>query len=114
MLSANCKTLRTKFGIDKCKILVIRSEQLVNSESIQLPDDQALKSLKGIDVYKYQGELESDRVLTTQTKTNSEEEYFRMMLKVRKLKQNGPKQVKAVNNWTVSLIRYSGTYVENF
>ena len=73
----------------------------------ELPDGKVIK-WKG-ESYKYFGILEADKFL--EEKLNVWKEYIRRLRKLLKSKRNGGNLVRGVNNWAVSLLRYSAEFV---
>lgn len=49
----------TDFGIEKCKVLSIEREKIVDSDGIQLEDENVIKSLDKEENYKLMGILQS-------------------------------------------------------
>ena len=97
-----------QFGIEKCAVLVLKRGKLVESDGIQLPDDNEIKSLKEGEGYKYLGVIEADEMLHCQMKEKVSKEYLRHVRKLRKSKLNGRNLIQGINAWAVSLVRYAG------
>ena len=100
-----------EFGIEKCAMLVMEKGKIVKSVGIELPDGKVFKSLQEGESYNYLGILEADKFLEEKMKLNVSKEYIRRLRKVLKSKLNGGNLVRGVNACTVSLLRYSATFV---
>ena len=81
--------------------------KLVQSEGIKLPDGRKIRNIGDDDGYKYRGVLEVDNIMHEVMKSNMEE-YTRRVKKALTSKLKSGKVIKAVNNWAVSLLQYSG------
>ena len=100
-----------EFGIEKCTMLVMDKEKIVNSAGIELPDGKVIKLLHEGESFKYLGILEADKYSEEKMKLNISKEYIRRIRKVLKSKLNGGNLVHGVNTWAVSLLRYSVAFV---
>ena len=100
-----------EFGIEKCAMLVMEKGKIVKSVGVELPDGKVIKSLQEGESYKYLGILESDKYLEENMKLNVLKECIRRIRKDLKSKLNGGNLVRGINNWAVSLIRYSAAFV---
>ena len=98
------------FGIEKYAMLVMEKGKIVKSVGMELPDDEATKSLQEGESYKYLGILEADTFLEEKMKLNVSKEYIRSLRKVLKSKLNGGNLVRGVNTWAISLLRYSAAF----
>ena len=96
------------FGIEKCAVLVLKRGKLVESDGIQLPDDNEIKAPKECEGYKYLGVFEADEMLHSQMKEKVSKEYLKRVRKLGKSKLNGRNLIQGINTWAVSLIRYAG------
>ena len=85
--------------------------KIVKSVGIELPDGKFIKLLQGGESYKYLGILDADKFLEEKIKLNVLKKYIRRIRKVLKSKLNGGNLVHGVNNWKVSLLRYSAGFV---
>ena len=94
-----------QFGIEKCAVLVLKRGKLVESDSIQHPDDNEIKPLKEGEGYKYLGVIEADEMLHSQMKEKVSTEYLRRARKLGKSKLNGRCLIQEINTWAVSLVR---------
>ena len=99
------------FRMAKGAMLVMEKGKIVKSVGIDVPDGKVIKLLQEGKSYKYLGILEADKFLEEKTKLNVSKEYIRRLRKVLMSKLNGGNLVRGVNNWAVSLLRYSAAYV---
>ena len=100
-----------EFDIEKCATLVMEKGKTAKSVGIELPDGKVIKSLQEGESYKYLGILEADKFLEEKMKLNVSKEYIRRLRKVLKSKLDGGNLVRGVNNWALSLVRYSAASV---
>ena len=77
---------------------------------IQLPNDKEIKSLKDGEIYKYLGVLEADEVMVNKM-TDEVKEHYRRVRKVLETNSNIGNVFKAINTWTVSVVRYSTAFL---
>ena len=96
-----------QFQIDKYAMLVIKRR----SDCIQSPNDEVIKSLEEGESYKYLGVLEADEVMVNERKDKVKKEYFRRVKKVLETKLNSGNVFKAINTWTVSVVRYPTAFL---
>ena len=96
-----------QFQIDKYAMLVIKRR----SDCIQSPNDEVIKSLEEGESYKYLGVLEADEVMVNERKDKVKKEYFRRVRKVLETKLNSGNVFKAINTWTVSVVRYPTAFL---
>ena len=90
-------------------MLVIEKGNIEKSVGIELPDGNAIKSIKEGESYKNLRTVEADRFLGQYLMLKVSEGYFRRLRKVLKSKLNDGNLVQGVNTWAVSLLRYSTT-----
>ena len=100
-----------KFGIEKCTMLVMEKGKIMKSVGIELPNSKVIKSLQEGESYKCLGILQADTFLEEKMNLNVSKEYIRRLRNVLKSKLNGENLVRGVNNWAVSLLRYSAAFV---
>ena len=70
-----------EFGVEKCAMLVLKTDKIVESNGILLPNNDIIKSIHGENGYKYLRVLESDGVLCEQIKEKLKQEYKRRLTK---------------------------------
>ena len=87
-----------EFGIEECVMLVIEKGKIVDSVSMELPDDKVIKSLQEGESYKYLGILEADEFLEEKMKLKVCKD-FRRLRKVLKSKLNGGNLSRGNNAW---------------
>ena len=106
--------IRMEFGVNKCAILIMKRGKLTESEGIQLPNKEEIKSLGEGDTYKYLGVLEADDIKHQVMKKEIKEEYmyFRRIRRILKSKLNGGNTITAINSRAVSIIRYSAGIIK--
>ena len=71
-----------------------------------MPDGEEFWSLGEDSSYKYLGVLETDQIKQEEMKGKIEAEYFSRVRNVLKSKLNAGNTIKAINTWSVSLVRY--------
>ena len=89
----------------------MKKGKIVNSDSIQLPNDKVIKSLEEGHSYKYLDVLEVDEVMANEMKDKVKKEYYRRVRKVLETKLNSGNVFKAINAWAVSVVRYSAAFL---
>ena len=102
-----------EFGLEKCAMLVMEKEKIVESVGTELPNGKVNKSLQDGESYKYLGILEADKFLEEKMKLNLSKKYIKGSRKVLNSKLNGGNLVHGVNAWAVSLLRYSAAFVSS-
>ena len=93
------------FGVQKCGVVVMKRGKVVNSDGIQLPNGESIKSVDE-EGYKYLGILEIDEIMNQTMKELVQKEYLRRLKKILKSRLNGKNIIIAINTWAVSLLRY--------
>ena len=86
-----------QFGIDKCVMLVMKKENIVKSNGIQLPKDKVIKSLEKGESSKYLGVLEADEVMVNEITDKGKKECYRRVRKVLETTLNSGDVFKAIN-----------------
>lgn len=100
-----------EFSIERCAILVIKEEWIINTFTIELPDGKAIKSLGEDESYMYLGILDTDKRLVDEMKKKVLKEYFAQLREVLKSKLKDESSDQGVNAWAVSLLRYSVAFI---
>ena len=77
------------FGVQKCAMLVIKRGKVIESNGIDLPNNETITSIHEENGYKYLGVMEADQVLGGQMKERLRKEYKRRVKKILKSKLNG-------------------------
>ena len=101
-----------EFGVQKCAMLVIKQGKVIESNGIDLPNNETIKSIHEENGYKYLGVMEADQVLGGQMKERLRKEYKRRVKKILKSKLNGGNMITAINTWAVSMMRYTTPFVD--
>ena len=78
---------------------------------MNLPNNN-IKGLNLDEIYKYLGILQADDVKHTQVKKETLSEYNKRVRKLLKSKLNGGNIIKAINNWTVPVVRYTAGIID--
>ena len=100
-----------EFGLDKCATLTIQRGSGVQTEGINLPNNN-IRGLSMEESYKYLGILQADDIKHVQVKKKAASEYTKRMRKVLKSKLNGGNSIRAINSWAVPVIRYTAGIVD--
>ena len=95
-----------EFGLDKCATLTIQRGSMVQTEGINLPNNN-IRGLNLEESYKYLGILQADDIKHVQVKKKAASEYTKRVRKVLKSKLNGGNSIRAINSWAVPVIRYT-------
>ena len=94
-----------EFGIKKCGVVIMKRGKSNKTDGIVLPNGETIKEVEK-DGYKYLGILELDNIKEKEMKDKFKYEYLRRTRLIVKSKLNGNNIVKAINVWTISLLRY--------
>ena len=100
------------FGIEKCAMVEMKRGKLIDSDGLDLPEGQKIKSLQDEEAYKYLGVLENDKIKSTEVKDILRQEYFRRVKKILRSKLNAGNIIEAINSRAVSLIRYGAGIID--
>ena len=100
-----------EFGIEKCAILVMKIDKGHMTDGMELPNHDKIRTLGEIETYKYLGILEAETIKQVQMKDMIRKEYLRRTLKLLETKLSSRNLIKGINTWAVSLVRYSGPFL---
>ena len=101
-----------EFGIQKCAMVELKRGKMIQSNGIDLPEGQKLKSLEEGEGYRYLGILESDKVKSVEMKDILRKEYYHRVRKILRSSLNAGNTIQAINSRAVSLIRYGAGIIE--
>ena len=101
-----------KFGIEKCAMLVMKSDKRHLTDGMKLPSQDKIRTLGEKETFKYLGILESDTIKQVEMKDKIKEEYLRRTRKLLETKLSCRNLIKGINTWAVSRVRYSGPFVK--
>ena len=99
-------------GISKCARLEMKKVKAVQSEGIELPNGETIKSLKDGKGYQYLGVLLFNSVKSKEIKDIITKDYYRKSRKILKAILIAGKTIQAINVKAVSIIRYGAGIVE--
>ncbi|KAM3959727.1 uncharacterized protein ACR2FA_006251 [Aphomia sociella] len=100
-------SIRMEFGVDKCAVLHVQRGRVMNSESIQLPENICLRSLSEVETYKYLGMSESLGISDADMKQSVRQRFFSRLAKVLNSLLSGGNKVRAYNSWVMPVLIYS-------
>ena len=103
---------RMQFGLSKCAVIALKRGKTISGRNIRMPDGEEFRSLGEDGSYKYLGVLETDQIKHEEMKGKLVAEYFSRIRKVLKSKLNAGNTIKAINTWSVSLVRYVAGIIE--
>ena len=106
------KDIGMEFGISKCAMLEMKRGRVVDSNGIDLPSGETIKTLESNDGYKYLGIIQCDITKNTEMKEILSKEYFRRVWKILKSSLNAGNTIQAINSRAVSIIRYGAGIVD--
>ena len=106
------KDIGMEFGISKCAVLEMKRGRVVDSNGIDLPSGETIKTLESNDGYKYLGIIQCDITKSTEMKEILSKEYFRRVRKILKSSLNAGNTIQAINSRAVSIIRYGAGIVD--
>ena len=102
-----------EFGIRKCGILVLKWGKHDKAKSIgsNLPNEKLMKKIDEEEC-TYLGILEYDKVKERGLKMEFVREYNRKIRVILLSKLNGKNKTKAINSWTVAIMRHGAGVLE--
>ena len=77
-----------EFGIEKCALLVMKSGKRHQTDGIELPNHDKIRTLAENETYKYLGILEADTIKQVEMKNKIQKEYLRRTRKLLETKLN--------------------------
>ena len=101
-----------EFGIEKCAMLVMKSDKRHLIDEMELPSQDKIRTLGEKENYKYLHILEADTIKQVEMKDKIKKEYLRRTRKLLETKLSSRNLIKGINTWAVSLIRYSRPFVK--
>ena len=96
-----------KFGIEKCAMLIMKSEERETIEGIELQNQKSVRRIGERENDKYLGICEADTIKQTGMQEKVGKDYFRTTWKLLKTKFCSRNLIRQINTWAVSLVRYS-------
>ena len=92
------------------------------TEGIERPNQEKIRMLREMKIYKYLGILEADTIKHAEmkekqkqnkkTKNKNKKEYIRKTRKLLEPKLHSRNFIKGINTWAVLLVRYSGLFLK--
>ena len=101
-----------EFGIEKWAMLVMKSGKRQQTDGMELPNKDKIKTLTENETYKYLGILEADTIKQAEMKEKIQKEYLRRTRKLLETKLNSRNFIKGINTWAVPLVGYSGPFLK--
>ena len=101
-----------EFGIEKCAMLVMKSEKQHLTDGMELSNQEKIKTLGKKETYKYLAILEADTIKQVEVKEKIKKEYLRRTWKLHETKQYSRSFIKGINTWVVSLVIYSRPFLK--
>ena len=101
-----------EFGIEKCAMLVMKSDKRHMTDGMELPNHDKIRTPGENEAYKYLGILEVDTIKQVQMKDKIRKEYLRRTRKLLVTKLSSRNLIKGINTWAVLLVRYSGPFLK--
>ena len=98
-----------EFGIEKCAMLVMKSDKRNLTDGLELPNQDKIRTLEENETYKF---LEADTIKQVQMKDKIQKEYLRGTRKLFETKVSRRNLIKGINTWAVPLVRYSGPFLK--
>ena len=101
-----------EFGKQKCAMLVMKSGKQHMTDGMEVPNHDKIRTFEENKTYKYLAILEADIIKQVQMKDTIRKEYLRKTRKLLDTKLSCRNLIKGINNWAVSLVRYSGPFLK--
>ena len=97
--------------MEKCALVNVQRGKVTKTEGIQLPDGNNIKDIdeRG---YKYLGIIEGEEIKHQEMNEKIKKKCIKRSKAILKSKLNSGNTVKAINSWTVPVIRYSTVIVD--
>ena len=91
-----------------------RVEKVVEYESdgMEQPNQDKIRTLAENETYKYLGILEADTIKQVEMKDKIQKEYLRRTIKLLETKLSSQNLIKGINTWAVPFVRYSGPFLK--
>ena len=89
----------------------MKKGKIAKSKGIKLPNEKVITTLEEAESYRYLGVLEGDKVMVNEMKHKVKNEYYRRVRKVLERKFNSRYVFKAISTWSVSVVRYSESFL---
>ena len=99
-----------EFGIEKCAMLVAKSGKRHMTDGMEQPNQDKIRTLEEEETYDFLGILETDTIIQVEMKDKIRKKYLRRTRKLLETKLSSRNLILGINNWAVSLIRYSGPF----
>ena len=93
-------------GIEKCALLVIKSDKRHLTDIMELPKQDKIKMLGEKETYEYLGILEADTIKQMEMKEKIKKEYLRRTRKLLETKLSSRNLIKGISTWAVPFVRY--------
>ena len=93
-------------------MLVMKSDKRHMTDGMELPNQEKIRTLGEMEMYKYLGILEADTIKQVEMKEKIQKEYLRRTRKLYETKLSGRNIIKGINTWAVYFIRYSGPFLK--
>ncbi|XP_066983792.1 uncharacterized protein [Macrobrachium rosenbergii] len=104
--------IRMESGIEKCALINVQEGKVTRTECIKLLDGNSIKHINETG-YKYLGIMEGEDIKHQEVKETIRKEYYIQRLQaILKSKLNAGNMTKAIDTWTVPVIRYNVGVVE--
>ena len=82
------------------------------TDGIELPNQDKIRTLAENETYKYLGILEADTIKQVEMKNKIQKEYLRRTRKLLETKLNSRNLIKGIDTWAVPIVRYSGPFLK--
>ena len=82
------------------------------TEGIEQPNQEILRTLGGMETYKYLGILETDIIKHLEMKEKMNKEYLKRTRKLIEIKLHSRNLIKGIYTWAVLLVRYSELFLK--
>ena len=86
-----------EFSIEKCPMLVIKSDKRHLTDRMELPNQDKIRILGEKETYKYLGKLEDDTIKQVKMKDKIQKEYLRRTRKLLETKLSSRNLIKGID-----------------
>ena len=98
-----------EFGIEKCDMLMMKSGKRQITKGIELPTQERIRTIGRKENYMYLGILKADTIKKAEMKEKKNKRLPQKFLDTKLCNRN---LIKGISTWTVSFVRYSGTFLK--
>ena len=101
-----------EFGIEKCALLVKKSDKRHQTDRIELPNQDKIRTFAENRANKYLRISEADAIKQVEMKTKIQKEYLRRTRKLLETELSSWNLINGINTKAVPLVRHKGPFLK--